>query len=65
MAVNEPHPRGLVLELASSVRAVLVVGSGMEEREVIRLIGQYLHERGFSATGEALRTERWICCMVG
>ena len=31
---------------------------------MLRLIGQYLHERGFSATGEALHTERWVTCMT-
>jgi hypothetical protein len=30
----------------------------MDEKEVVRLIGQYLHERGFTATLEALQTER-------
>lgn len=31
----------------------------MEEREVIRLVSQYLHERGFKRSLEALEAERW------
>ena len=32
--------------------------ASMDEKEVVRLIGQYLREHGFTATAEALQAER-------